>query len=314
MNILSLLKSKGPATVPALRDKLAKLEAVNPFARKPELETARHGALMAGDDEQVATFDAEIVALARDSERKAIALENLRREIGEAEQREHAAEVDRLVAEARAVSKDAIAALKSYPEAAQKIVGILETAARAEAAIAAANGALPAGSTPLPSVEQSVRGLPGLPRKDVRVTETDTWCFARGTGKSEVEPRDIGNIESADGVTGILARRTHTGATWDHPVPVHKRVRRRVDYMESWSAYRPEPLAATITLPGLLPGQCAVWAPCGPDQVLDKVADLKAEGRKPPSDPRGEPDKRPCYWTISIVDEQPKLEPATEAA
>jgi hypothetical protein len=282
MNILSLIK-KPASTAAELRAKLEKLAAEDPLARRPQLETARRAALLAGDDNEATRLDAELLATERDAERRELAIAELEQQLEAAEANERAAEVDKLTRAAKAAAKKIDAALAEYREGAMKVLGALEAIAKIEETISKANAALPADQQ-LPSAEMAVRGLPAEPREQLsRRGVGERWYT---DGGAPVAERDVGTIKSDDGRTGTLeVHDRETGLT--RQAPVVKRRLVETTHLEHRPAYQPFALHGSVSLPGILPGHADFWNPTDAEVVLAKVSELKALlPKQQPEDPR----------------------------
>jgi hypothetical protein len=284
MTILDLIKAKGPATAADLRGKLTKLQQADPLARRPALEAERRSALLAGDDNEVSRLDAELLAMARDSERRELAIADLERQIAEAEAAERAAETDKLVRAAKSASKKIDAALAEYREGAMKVLGALEAIARIEDTVSKANAAL-APDKQLPSAEMAVRGLPSEAREQLsRRGIGERWYFE--DNGAPIAEGDVAKIKSDDGRIGTLdVHDRETGLL--RSATVVKRRLVEITTLEGRPAYAPYALHGTVSLPGILPGHADFWSPSDHDVVLPKIAELKTLlGRQQAVDPR----------------------------
>ncbi|TIL95204.1 MAG: hypothetical protein E5Y73_07545 [Mesorhizobium sp.] len=269
------------------------------------LEGKRRAMLATATDAEIAAIDAEIVAANRTCER----VDALR---AETEKRLAAIETEEIETERRArfdaaktATADAAKALKQYPAIAMQIVTILETVARAEVAIAAANAGLPVGEALLQSAELLARGLPPEPRELISEKRVDRWEY---TGDSAawgaVQESLIGDIQID--TAGLLARRGRSGTLRIERGngPRDYRVARRTVLVRTWresrSALVPQPLANAVNLPALHARGPELWRPVPPDglvdtigtrceRVLDAVAARRETAGKRISDPRPEP-------------------------
>ena len=98
MNFLEMLR-KPKATAAELRAAIAELSVNSAEGKVTDLEAKRREVLLGGNDAEVDRLDKEIVAGNREVERIAAAIEELTLRIGEAEDRERAAEITRRTAE-----------------------------------------------------------------------------------------------------------------------------------------------------------------------------------------------------------------------
>jgi len=180
--------------------------------------------------------------------------------------------------------------LRRYEELAKRIVGILKEVAVADAMVAQANATLPAGKPPISFVEHEARGWA---REEDRVrvlSEESVWQYDDG-GRVADEHLDL--IKSADGRNGVLERNIglRGGVRTFNCRKVGLRTKKIVP---GRAEIRPEYLAASVTLPGLIIGAPDIWAPTGPvsfddpngAKVLDAIAAAEADWSSPPADPR----------------------------
>lgn len=201
--------------------------------------------------------------------------------------------------EAEAKSAAARKALAEYSAHAQAIHAIIRVVAEADAAVAAANSDLPADAEPLVHPEQAARGLPAEPAITLSTrTEPATWVFAEGVADDAVPANLVKQIEVVGQEGAIRYGRI---ISFENGVRVERRVigrpgKRIRTVLPGVPAYRPESLAAGVTLPGFSPGAGPVWVPCGQSgwagnplgqdgsEVLATAADLAAA--EPAGDPR----------------------------
>jgi hypothetical protein len=303
MGLLDLIKRRA-GSVDAMRKMLISLRAEDPHDRVRQLELTRSELLLAGSDRDLDAVDEEIRRASRNIERVERAIADLEARIVETEGIEQEVARREKYEAAMKAAAQAAAALRQYPTFAQRIVGLLASVAEAEIAINAANADLPAGAVALPSAEFQVRGLAGEPRQEVgRKIVRSAW-FYTGADESELEPSDT--VVSQDGRTGYIETRLG-GRKQVETRPVE-----RVDYIEGRPPYIPEPLHLELRLPGLLPGEPAIWAGLGNSAVFfhgrmgaDAVAVVEhasrqsARSRPAPKDPRQSPS------TLSLVNVLP---------
>ncbi|GJE00025.1 hypothetical protein [Methylobacterium isbiliense] len=206
--------------------------------------------------------------------------------------------------EAQSLKATAEKRLAEYPAAALIIQDILASVGAADAAIAAANADLPAGAVPLEHPEQLVRGLPG--EAEVVLSKTvkpGRWVYVGPHDHlGDVAPELISKIEHTTR-NGKSYGKDYGRIPMDRSRLEFAEVARTPDrvvtaYLPARPAYRPESLANTVALPGLLPGTADIWAPAGLSgwggmplgqdgpEVAAQAAALREAAAAPPSDPR----------------------------
>lgn len=184
---------------------------------------------------------------------------------------------------------------RRYAKAAAEVAAVAVEFAQAEIIIAESNRDLPAGLDPLESVEQRIRGLPSIPAKVIDEKYEDIWCYADWQ-QTPVERDKVAYIRTEDGVTGFFPNLW--GNTTDEIRVVRRRkITRRT--IPGVGKYQAAPLAAEISLPGLLPNSAPFWKPVGgpwmfsenrPQAVLAAAAELEAAAKAKPRDPRTLPE------------------------
>lgn len=205
----------------------------------------------------------------------------------EARERQDQAGRQRLYLEAQAKSVQAQEAFAAYPAAAAQLVGLFRVIAAAEVAVQAANELLPDGAAELPSPEQSIRGLPAVPRTLLRKEiASDHWYYMDGRRAGHrVEEHKLSLIEA----TGRVGTLTEAGYA-RQDAKTFKVVKRRLEvshYREHQPALVAAPLSAEISLPGLRPGDAPIWSPWGePAGVIEAADALASAKRLPARDPR----------------------------
>ncbi|MDP4022426.1 hypothetical protein Q8W71_07315 [Methylobacterium sp. NEAU 140] len=209
-------------------------------------------------------------------------VEALRERLAEAEAREaEAARVQRYEA-ARRQADDAAAALREmYPHLAQGLVDLLRGVAEAEIAVSDVNADLPRGAERIPSVEGSVRDVPGTPRQFISEETVERWCRPgeRMPGALDQSRVRIGHdrrgyVQPSSGQIEYLVKRTYTE-------------RRFIESIPGNPAYD---LAVRLSLPGLRADDAPFFKPAdpmvtpGPRGVLRMLNSLAAQaaGRSTP--------------------------------
>jgi hypothetical protein len=233
-----------------------------------------------------------------DDEAREVAIEATLRQLEAAEQADLAAETDKRVAAAKRAQKDVRKALDEYAALAPKVVACLEAIAQAEQKVLAANELLPADAQ-LPSIEQSLRGLPSEPRQELgsRVIG-ERWYTDSG---APVSDRDVARIKSDDERTGTLELVDRDAGLTRHATVVKRRLV-EVTHLEGRPAYTAYALHGVVSLPGIAPGSPDHWAPTDAELVLPKIAELKALLGKPASsDPRAPREK----FTCTVIEDLP---------
>lgn len=243
---------------------------------RDELGAARKKLIEAQEAYRVSRLaaDAKATLAARDEklhrevlvDRAEAAIELAEQRLVEAQARD--AEKARIARYALAGAKNAAArkALAEYQQHAEAIRAIIRVVAEADAAIAAANSDLPTAAEPLLHPEQMLRGLPAEPAITLSTrTEPATWVFAEGVS-DDVVPADL--VKKIEVVGQEAAIRYGRIVEFQHGVRVERRVigrpgKRIRTVLPGVSAYRPESLAAGVTLPGFSPGDGPIWLPCG---------------------------------------------------
>jgi uncharacterized coiled-coil protein SlyX len=321
MNVLQFvgLAKKKNASATSIRSALNEIDMEALERRVEGLEGRRADALLDDDDKAIDRLDAEIAAAQRDVERAFAAKERLEARLREAEGAEAEAARKHSYEEAQRLRKKAVEALeKRYAKAADEIVAIVKEVAAAEAAISAANRDLPQGAGKLRSAEHMVRGLPSDPQEVIdRKKLPPRWFYVSPPSWGAVEDDLVDQIEvAADGKTGRLQR--SSGA-------VHKVVKRQemeITTLAARPGYRPDSLAAAVSLPGLKPGEPPYWSPSGPTAfdddpgrrsraVLDSVAISRSADRAG-KDPR--PARRKESKVEIVDDAEPTVASEGEAA
>lgn len=276
------------------------LDAIDLAALEAEaarLESER-GRLFEADatDDEIERADRAISAAWRAVERATARRKMLAAQLDNALARDQDAERRAAYEAAKRMAAAAAAALAAeYPKLADQLVDLLRRVAMAQAAVQASNAALPLGEVPILDPELTVRGYPTEPREMVGVTDAgEEWRYSPHF-VTKVPDHFAEHIETLDGRRGTLRR---FGGGFDE---VQKVKLQRVTFLEGRAAVCPEPLAATIALPGLRIGEPPLWsgegirglawfgaAQPGADAaaVLKRVAELAAARHSPVRDPR----------------------------
>ena len=262
---------------------LAAIDVAAAERQADALEIERRRVLVSGDDRDLAAIEEKIVAANRQIERSLAMREEFEARLDRLD--DTAAEQARKKAYDFALSERGRAekALKRYPAVARQIVELLAEIATAELAIASANADLPAGAVSIGLAEMHLRGLPADEREIVSEESFAAWHYEAGGGA--VDQKDSGKIFSTDGRTGRLDL-SRDGALRSYRVIKRDFVRQSIN--EGRPAYQPASLAASITLPGLLPGQPEIWFPYegGAAEKLARIEDARGEWSVPSTDPR----------------------------
>lgn len=271
-----LLTAKSPASADlAAAAAQARAEAEAAGADVDRLAAERRRILLDGTDDALAKHDEAAAGAARRRDRAGALAEELERKTAEAAQRE--TDEGRLAAYAAAKTRGEAAAkllTKEYPEIARRAVALLRELAEAEAAIVAANTALPAGVEPLPSPEHAVRSRAGLPRKELSEREVDLWCLAGHADpvadeyqRAVARNPDGSGYRSTAGGSDRYERRRFT----------------RTEHHPAVAGITKDRLATKLALPALQAGDPDGWRPFGdyattPADVLARLDELAAEG------------------------------------
>jgi hypothetical protein len=181
MSIIKNLFERKATTVAAIQDKLRELETANPLADVERLQNERRALLLSDDEGKVVKLEQQIAVAHREEDRRVLAIEAVRKQLAEAEQVEHQAEVTRRVAAAKRALKKMPDLLAVYETAAKQIEDVLEGIDHVQEVINLANAALPSGEQ-LPSAEFQFRGgIAPEPRREVsRKTVGEFWVLADG--------------------------------------------------------------------------------------------------------------------------------------
>jgi hypothetical protein len=285
------------------RDDIARIEAAmtklegeksSAQAELATLASERTERLLDDDDAALDRIDRRSEALHRVIERVSEAgLPELQRRLAAARAQIDEGAREALYSAAEDASKLAEKALRSYPALAKKIVCVIEAVAKADAAVAQANAALPTGKQALVYVEHAVRGWPR--EDDILVDQQDRMVWTRADEPNWIIQADLVDmIETEDGITGTLRVRYDGGGikTW----PVVKRRHRTTKQIRGRSAYLPNPLSLLVSLPALISGAPDIWEPYGngmftgdPDgsEILTKIAEMTEGWDRGAEDPRG---------------------------
>jgi hypothetical protein len=155
MSILDLIRAPAKTT-DALR-KLEQLKSATPLAAKPDLQRRPDEALLAGDDAKAAKLEAEIAQCDRDDRRRELGIAETMRELAEAEQAEHAAELKRLRQLALAAKRKAADQYARYEKAADEVFAALDAIDELQATVDNFNSVAPQ-SEQLTSLNFDARG------------------------------------------------------------------------------------------------------------------------------------------------------------
>ena len=249
------------------------------------LRQERRVALAGGED--VAGINARIAAKQEEIERAEIHREQLEERIrllaDEAAEEARRKDYER----AQALGDKAVTALRRMPDdLVAPWLAFIEMQATANDAIATANANLPRGREPIALPEVVVRGLPAEEREIVKEETFERWCFDGDPGRAVGEPNEHLIIpDEGDGKAGWLVRETGP----DNKIRVAKVRFVRQHIREARPEFRPLPVCAVVTLPGLHPGQPEVlWRPIGgpPAQMLAEVKLAREDLKLPMKDPR----------------------------
>lgn len=277
----------------AIRDALAAIDPAAHEAAALQLEEQRRAALVAGTDADIQRLDEQIAAAWRAHERAIARRQALEQQLTEATAREEDTVRRERYTTADKQARDAAATFqREYPRAAETIISLLRGLAEADAAVHAANERLPLGAKPLAGAELLARGHAAVPRELVETSDAGfEWRYLPQLSGA-VPPQFVPQIESHDGVNGVL-RRFDGG--WDR---VRKVKLERMTYLEGVGEAMPLPLAAVLNLPPTRAGEAAFFAPCAangyelaaiksdPSKVLTAIDTLEANRQRPVTDPR----------------------------
>nr|USU30150.1 hypothetical protein NG677_12115 [Methylobacterium sp. OTU13CASTA1] len=138
-----------------------------------------------------------------------------------------------------------------YPKLARGLVGVLRTAAEADALARVANEALPDGYERLGSVEGKVRREPNVPSRIVNDETFTAWCGPNG---HRLDPDAQAKVKPGpDGVSGTWT------PLYSSPVPVTLRRFRRVTTVPEAAGRSVPSLASTLNLPPLRATHTPFW-------------------------------------------------------
>ena len=171
----------------------------------------------------------------------------------------------RAYAEAETKIRAAAKALEEYPTHAIAIRAILKSVAEANRAMATANADLPEGAAPLAAAEVRVRGVSGVPERELSRTRLpDAWFY---TGEramwGQVLPQFVPGIRKTGPGTGVMEMRDpETKRVVEFPVEARPGGT-RVTFMPEKPGIQPEALHTQIALPGLHAGDPDIWQPVG---------------------------------------------------
>jgi hypothetical protein len=261
-NSFSLKAKPAPATsVADLEAKLSALQADDPASRVPQLKADRQAAVLTGDYDAVAQFDAAIRKAELDSERRELTIEQTHRELERAKADE--LEDARKTAKTRgeAATRRMPDALAAVEKAADAMRAALDEVNAINIAVEEANALLPADQQ-LANPEAHWRGaLPAEPREEVGRRRLGSRWFYLGGGPvdpakfefAEGSDRKVaGDIESTDGVHGKLRILDRDAGGYRNGEVVKKDVI-EVAYLEARAGFTPLPLSTEVALPSVLP-------------------------------------------------------------
>jgi hypothetical protein len=208
MNILSLIR-KPATTAEQLKAKLETLRASNPLAGIERLQNDRKAALLNCDYAGVEKIDADIRKLEFDEQARELAIERTHREIGEAEQAEHA--------DAQAKAKKRAEALTAkMPAALAELGRAFETARAKLDVIHALNVEVDSINETLPEADRFVlpelvhRGWQPADKREERSRRVVEEFWARTDNGAELSKKQVEEIEyDANGNASIWVINLH---------------------------------------------------------------------------------------------------------
>lgn len=279
------LRAKNPKAADLLshvRDARAALQTAE--AQRDALRARRADMLTASDVQRV-RYKADLAAAEDAAEDAALFVQELEARHGKAEALE--AEAARVSAYDAAKAKAAAVAellAREYPEIGRRYAELLHQVADAEAAVRAANDALPDGASRLVGPESLVRDEPALPREILSDGVEDRWCIIRdgaGPFAQELVDRDgrgDAKIQRTGDRTGLLP--PPPNAYPRQGTPVELRPYRRIEYLPEQPSHSGARLA-DLEFPGLRCGDRPFWKPKGygrvtPDETQANLDAIRA--------------------------------------
>ncbi|ESY92317.1 hypothetical protein [Mesorhizobium sp. LNHC229A00] len=294
-----------------VRAKLAQIDIDAMETRASELEAKRRALLGSGEDSDIDAIEAEIVKANRDIERAIAIQEELRERLATIEAEQTRAASMKAYDEARARSAKLLSEIpKRWDSAANEVVDIIRDMLLGEQAISHVNANLPEGVAPLPSIELTMRGMPGEPEQRGKSNlRKPAWYYTKeAEGWGPVEEQFVAQITpNPDGKTGKLAR---SGGGYSRNLDVELRQYREVEILVERGWARPVPLAASVKLPAFRVGEADVWAPfnsgfsgefgANASVILDHIERMNQQRLRPPADPRPDRSTRTVLERVDV--------------
>jgi hypothetical protein len=277
-NLLRTPKDAPPtaATIAAAVDVLD-TKAAEARAALAAAEDRRADAVLSGDA-AAADVRAEVAALAADLVDLGAARTRLVERLAATRQAE--AEADRQASYDAALAKREAAAravAARYPKLRSDLLALIRQVAEADAAILAANAALPADTDPLDKVE-TFRDTAALAEEIVKVETSERWVTRPEFGSIDVDPTADTFTDHGDGSASILVDIPGTRAK---ATVIADRIVTTTRHVLPWQPGMAAERLATVRLPGVAAGDPAfdldARFTADPDDVLRAVERATAE-------------------------------------
>lgn len=210
-------------------------------------------------------------------ERAAALVAQLERRHADAEAAEAEAARAEAYTAAQALRDAAASRLEAeYPGLVARSLDLLREISEADLAVDRANAALPAGASRLSKTEMLARTRPGAPREVLSDIEAPLWC--RGDSAEPAPDADQHRVIDQGGGHGYRPSPQGTGS-----ILFTRRLLRRVRFRPEVRPAYSAPLAETLALPPLRPGDPLAWTPdeagpiatC-PGTTLARIARIEA--------------------------------------
>ena len=232
-------------------------------ADRARLSDQRADMLVASDSERTRWKAALAEADERQADAGAFAVA-LTQRLSAVEQAEDQARRAEVYARAKAQAAAAAKTIqRDYQQHAAKVLGVLRTLAEAQLAVDAANAMLPVGAAPIDDVELTARGRPAQPRRDLRSSTIELWCFAGTWDPVSAEAQDRAvKKKDARGYLNPAPPHLVGKAVGASNAEIDRRKFKRIEYLPA-SEWRVPPSLFALNLPGVFTP--AISSPFGTD-------------------------------------------------